>query len=117
MFTRSAKLGLAALAAGLLSLTLVSQPAKAISYSQPTATGEVCRVLFDRPHMHQGRSGYVQDVETAKAGAIVGWQRFTAFEYGKRWANAALARHKRFTCKPDMGYRWNCTFYAQPCSL
>ncbi len=117
MFTRSAKLAIAAMAAVLLSIALGPSPARAITHGKPMASGEVCRFFFDRAHLHSGRSGYVHDVETAKAKAVVGWQRFTAWEYGARWANAALARHKRFTCKPDIGYRWNCTFYAQPCKL
>lgn len=115
MCKRRVKLGLAGLVASLVVSVTVSDPARATSTGVLTATGETCRVLFGRPHLHSNRSGYVADMATAQAGAIRSWQRFTAWEYGDAWADVALARYKRFTCKPDSRTKWNCTFHAQPC--
>ena len=117
MCMRTTKLGLAGMTASLLIASVASTPARAVSVSAPTATGELCRVLFQRPHMHSGRSGYVTDMATAQAEAMRSWQRFTAWEYGSAWADIALSRHQHFTCKPDSRFNWNCTFHAQPYRL
>ncbi|MGI9387891.1 MAG: hypothetical protein ACR2OX_10715, partial [Methyloligellaceae bacterium] len=70
MCKRKTKIGLAGLAAGLLISAMVSEPAMAISVGVRTATGETCRVLFERPHLHASRSGYVADMATAQVEAI-----------------------------------------------
>lgn len=102
-------------AAFILPLVTGAPEAAAISLSKRMPDGKLCRVMFGDPHIHAA-NGAKPDKTEAQIKAIHDWARFTAFEYGRRWADWRYAVHHAMTCvhDPDAGV-WRCRAEAQPC--
>lgn len=88
-------------------------PAEAVSYSQRTDDGKVCRYLAT-PHFHVGVGADGRSERAARRSAVRRWKAFTRWEYGRGWDNVGLARHRNFACAEVFGV-WKCIFTAQPC--
>ena len=100
-----------------LALPLASTPeANAISFSSRMSNGKVCRTNFGiEAHVHAANGAHPDWVE-AEMKAIHDWMRFTALEYGRRWANWNLAIGHTMTCAHDNDAGvWRCRAEAQPC--
>lgn len=112
MVNRVHKYGLSA-GACLLALLLQISPAGAVSYSQKSNDGHVCRFLVT-PHLHVGVGTDRHSERAARAAAVRRWKSFTRWEYGSGWDNVGRARHRNFACAQVLG-GWKCLFTAQPC--
>lgn len=112
MANRVLKYGLSA-GSCVLAFLVCSTPASAVSYTDKTVDGKVCRYLVT-PHFHVGVGASSHSERAARASAVRRWKAFTKWEYGGGWDSFALARHKNFACAPILGV-WKCIVTAQPC--
>lgn len=102
-------------AASFLFSALGAPEADAISLPKKMADGKVCRFEFSDPHIHAA-NGARPDKTDAQRKAIHDWSRFTAFEYGRRWADWSYAIQHSMTCMHDTDAGvWRCRAEAQPC--